>query len=192
MEIARTFPGPALGLASLEELCRIPGVGPAKAGRLAAAFELGRRALAPSLVRPPVRSAADAFAIVGPQLGTCPDERAVTLLLDLRGGLISTPTVALGSIASLSLHPRQIFREAIRRDAASVLLAHNHPSGDLTVSRHDTETTRILLDIGVLLGIPVIDHIIVAGRNFVSLRETTELWSGGPDLPGGGAPGSTD
>lgn len=182
-EVSRTFPGSSLGLASLEELCRVPGVGMAKACRLAAAFELGRRALAPALSRPQIRSASDAFAIVGPQLGDQTEERAVTLLLDARGGLISSPTVALGALSALALHPRQVFREAIRRDAASILLVHNHPSGDLTVSRQDFETTRTLLDIGILLGIPLIDHIVVGGRRFVSLRETTQLWDGGPDPP---------
>ncbi|MBM3267188.1 MAG: DNA repair protein RadC [Candidatus Sericytochromatia bacterium] len=179
-DVAGRFPPPALLRVSLEELCRLPGIGTAKASRLLAALELGRRSLRPPGDRPVIRGAADAYAIVGPALGNLAEEQAVVLLLDARGGLIATPTIAVGGLAALGFEARQVFREAVRRDAAGLLLAHNHPTGDLRPSPADIETTRKLLEASEVVGIPVIDHLIVAPGGFTSLREATRLWAGRP------------
>jgi len=176
-EIERAFSPTGLTDASLEELCQVQGIGIAKAARLAAAFELGRRFVVPAFDRRPVRHSADAYALLGPELGSQPEERVVLLLLDARSRLISAPTVAVGGLSSLSVHPRQVFREAIRRGASSLVLAHNHPSHDLTASQDDIETTARLREVGLMLGIPLVDHLIVIPGRFVSLRETTTLWA---------------
>ena len=193
-ELIKAFPGASLQDASPAEFCRVPGVGPAKATRLAAAVELGRRAIAPGADRPPVRTAADAFALVAPRLDGSPQEAVVSLHLDTRGRLIGEPLVALGSLASVELHPREVFRPAIRQGAASLLLAHGHPSGDPEPSAEDLAATRRLLDVSTIVGIPVLDHLVVGSGRYVSLRATTALWPPHlyhPSAHGGGLSGRT-
>lgn len=202
-ELAKSFSGRSLGDASLEELCRIPGVGPAKAARLAAAVELGRRALAPPADRPVVRTAADGYALVASRLDGCSQELVVTLLLDAKGALLGEPTVALGGLSAVDLHPREVFRPAIRQGAASILLAHGHPSGDPDPSAEDLAVTRRLLDVSTIVGIPLLDHLVVGRGRYVSIRATTALWdapspvrglslpSRQPSARGGGLSGRT-
>ncbi|MBU6428828.1 MAG: DNA repair protein RadC [Cyanobacteria bacterium REEB65] len=183
-ELAKAFPGQALQTASAQELCSVPGVGPAKATRLAAAVELGRRANVPGVDRPIVRSAADAFAIAAPRLDGNSQEAVVTLLLDAKGRLIGDPLVALGGLTQVDLHPREIFRPAIRHGAATLLLAHGHPSGDPTPSTADLDATALILEAGAIVGIPVVDHLVIGGGRYVSLRATTRLWDAPPALKG--------
>lgn len=181
-ELVAAYPGRTLPDASIEELCKISGVGRAKASRLAAAWELGRRALGPTVGRPNVRTAADAFRAVAPLIGSMASEHVLALLLDARCGLIASATVAIGGHAGVEVHAREVFREAIRRGASSVILAHNHPSTDLTPSRDDQETTKRLLQVSEIVGIPLVDHLIVGGGRYVSLRATSGLWESQGDL----------
>ncbi len=161
-----------LAEATIEELCEIKGVGPAKAIQLRAALSLGSRAstgLAPQKMR--IRSPADAYELLRSDLASEKRELFVTILMDIRGCVINHQVVAIGTLSSVSLHPREIFYPAIRHKAASILLAHNHPSGDPTPSKEDLDLTSSLIDAGKLMGIPVNDHIIIAEKGFISLRE---------------------
>lgn len=176
-ELVKAFSGRALGDASLQELCQVSGVGPAKAARVAAAVELGRRALTPPAERPAVRSAGEAYTLLAPRLDGCSQELVVSLLLDAKGRLLGEPLVALGGLSAVDLHPREVFRPAIRQGAASVLLAHGHPSGDPEPSAEDLAVTSRLLDVSAIVGIPVLDHIVVGRGRYVSLRATTTLWN---------------
>lgn len=103
----------------------------------------------------------------------------VVLLLDARHCLLRRVTVAMGTLAAAPVHPRDVFREAIRRNAAAVLIAHNHPSGNPEPSRDDLELTKRLARIGTLVGIEVLDHIIITKGSYVSLRERGETFDDG-------------
>jgi DNA repair protein RadC len=148
---------------------RVPGIGTARAAALAAAFELGRRA-----VERPARSE----AIRGPEdvrvhvrdLFRARKEHFVVLLLNARHEMQARETVSIGSLNASIVHPREVFQPAILHSAASVVLVHNHPSGDPEPSEEDLSITRRLVQVGELVGIGVLDHVIVAARGLVSLR----------------------
>jgi DNA repair protein RadC len=158
--------------ASPRELCRTAGVGEVKALHLLAAFELGRRLGAlPGRARSAVRSPADAAALVMPDLRFQETERFWVLLLNTKNEVLDRIEVSRGGLASSPVHPREVFKAAVRHGAAGVILVHNHPSGDPTPSQSDLATTARLGRAGGVMGIPIIDHIIVGDGRFVSLRE---------------------
>ncbi|MBI4597997.1 MAG: DNA repair protein RadC [Candidatus Omnitrophica bacterium] len=162
---------PGVAEASVEQLSGVYGIGPAKAVQLKAAAELARRmALAGSHDQPAIDSAEAAAAIVRPHLLEKKKEHFVALLLDSRHRLIRLAPIAIGSLSATLVHPRELFKEAIAASAAAVIVAHNHPSGDPEPSAHDLELTTRLMEAGVLLGIEVLDHVIVATGGTSSLR----------------------
>ncbi len=157
--------------ASVHELCDVKGLGPARAVRLHAALHAGRRSLVQGELGASVRSPADAFSILSPTLQGLLDEELHALFLDRRRRLLAHRTLTRGSDAFTVVDPRQVFRVAVRCNASAVILAHNHPSGDPTPSLQDHEVTRRVVRAGRTLGIPVLDHLVVAGDRFVSLAE---------------------
>ncbi|MBT9258618.1 MAG: DNA repair protein RadC [Clostridiales bacterium] len=161
----------SLARVSGDELCKIPGVGPAKASRLVAAMELGRRVLAGRQPGLPVQSPADVAAWLQPQLGHLAQEQVVVIWLDARHRILGHETVSVGSLQEALVYPREIFRGALIRHAAAVIVAHNHPSGDPTPSREDWTVTQRMVEAGQVVGVEVLDHIIVAADSFVSLRQ---------------------
>lgn len=171
-----------LAEASALELADMRGLGPAKIGRLLAGLELGRR-LAERTAggRPkPIKDPADAWRLLAPRLAGLDRERFVVLLLTRKHAPIAIEVVAIGSLDAVMVHPREVFKPAIRKSAAAILLAHNHPSGDPTPSAEDKVLTARLLDAGEVLGVPVVDHLVLGDGGFVSLRETTPIWTGRP------------
>ena len=148
---------------------RIRGVGPARAAALIAAFELGRRAL---------ETSGGATAIRGPEdvqphvrdLFRARKEHFVVLLLNARHEMQVRETISIGSLNASIVHPREVFLPAIVHSAASIVLVHNHPSGDPEPSEEDLSITKRLVQVGELVGIGVLDHVIVASRGMVSLR----------------------
>jgi len=157
--------------ASVHELCDIKGLGPARAVRLHAALHAGRRSLVQGELGAPVRSPAEAFAILSPVLQGLVDEELHALFLDRRRRLLAHRALTRGSDAFTVVDPRQVFRLAVGCRAGAVILAHNHPSGDPTPSRQDEDVTRRVVRAGHTLGIPLLDHLVVAGRRYVSLAE---------------------
>ncbi len=155
----------------LAQLCRIKGVGPVKAAQLVAAFELARRGLGKGLgARPVIACPADAL----PLLEEIRDQRRehfLCLYLNARNQVIFREVVSIGSLSASIVHPREVFQAAIAHSAASVVLAHNHPSGDVSPSRDDIELTRRLVRAGDIMGIDVLDHIIMATEDFLSMKE---------------------
>ncbi len=147
----------------------VPGVGPARAAALAAAFELGRRAAERPDPRRPIRGPDDILSHVR-DLPRARREHFVVLLLNARHELQCRETVSIGSLNASIVHPREVFLPAILHSAASVVLVHNHPSGDPEPSEEDLSITRRLVQVGELVGIGVLDHVIVAARGVVSLR----------------------
>lgn len=150
---------------------RIKGVGKVKAAQLVAAFELARRGLGKGLgTRPVVASPVDAL----PLLEEIRDQRRehfLCLYLNARNQVIFKEVVSIGSLSASIVHPREVFQAAITHSAASVVLAHNHPSGDVSPSRDDIELTRRLVRAGEIMGIDVLDHIIMAAEDFLSMKE---------------------
>jgi DNA repair protein RadC len=111
------------------------------------------------------------YNLVGHRLRDEKREHFLALLMDTKGGVLREHTVSVGDLSSSLVHPREVFVEAIRRSAASLLVAHNHPSGDPTPSPEDVQVTRRLVEAGELLGIEVLDHVIIGDNRWVSLRE---------------------
>jgi len=158
--------------ASVEELTQTTGIGPAKATQIKAALELSRRleADAGEKPKPVLKSPEDVAAEVRSQLKGKKKEHFLVLCLDTRNRLIDLKVVSIGSLDTSVVHPREVFKEAISSCAASVIFAHNHPSGDPEPSKEDTELTKRLVKAGEILGIDVLDHIIICDKSFVSLK----------------------
>jgi len=166
----------AAGLLSLglAEWTAQHGVGRAKAGRMLAAFELGRRLHAPPADEPRIGSPAEAYALVR-DLRTARKEHLVALYLDAQNRLILRDTVSIGTLNTTRTHPREVLQPAILHSALAFILVHNHPSGSLEPSRDDIEFTRAMARAGDLIGISLYDHLIVSRRGFVSLKERGSL-----------------
>lgn len=161
-----------IATASVEELSSVPGMGLAKAAQLRAAFELGKRlAMTGETPRPIVRSPADAANLVMEDLRHRDKEYFQAILLDTRNRVIGVTTISIGSLSQSVVHPREVFKEAISRSCAALILCHNHPSGDPSPSEEDAAITRRLVEAGKLLGMPVLDHIIIGQGSYLSLKE---------------------
>jgi DNA repair protein RadC len=155
----------------VEELMRIPGIGLAKALQIAAAVELGRRIVrrpADQMVK--IRSADDAAEYVMDRMRHLKKEHFVTLHLNTKHCVIGEEVVSVGSLDASIVHPREIFKLAVKRSASAILCVHNHPSGDPTPSPEDIAVTKRLLEAGRVLGIDVLDHIVIGDGHYVSLK----------------------
>lgn len=162
---------------TVAELMQIEGIGPAKATTILAAIELGKRAFqSRPLDRNPIESPAAAAAVLSLDLMWQSQERFAVLLLDVKNRLISTQVITIGTATETLAPPREIFREVIRQGATRVIVAHNHPSGNVEPSPQDIDLTRQLLAGAQFLGIPLLDHLILGDGNHQSLREITTLW----------------
>ncbi len=165
-----------LSRASLPELQRQPGIGPAKASRLQASLELGRRSIARAVVPgDPIRSSQQVFDTFRPRLAHMDREHMVAVLLDTKHRVLKEVCLSVGCLDSTLVHPREVFRPAVVESAAAVILVHNHPSGDPTPSAEDRAVTRRLVANAELLGVELLDHVIVAQQGCVSLRDRGEM-----------------
>jgi len=154
------------------ELLEVPGVGPVRAAQLAAAFEIGRRAVADwPQGQWVVRSPRDVGERLVPQMGYLEREELRVVLLNARNAVVRLVTVYQGNVSSSLVRIGELFRDAIRLNAAGMILAHNHPSGDATPSPDDLRLTAETLAAGRLLDIQLLDHLIIAGDRFISLRD---------------------
>jgi DNA repair protein RadC len=161
----------ALSRASPRELAQVSGIGPARATRIAAAFELGRRALEHEHQRELMGRPEDVFLAVAPRLAGLAQEVFLVIGIDIRNGLLDIVECARGTVLHVDVHPREVFRPLIRMAAAGAVLVHNHPSGDPTPSPEDVDMTRKLREVGALLGIPIIDHVVIGANDFRSIAE---------------------
>jgi len=158
---------------SADELVALEGVGPAAAARLLACVEMSRRAgLEGAARRPTITTPEDVVALCAPQLRGLDREHFWTLALNTKNGLLKIIEVSIGSLNASIVHPRELFREAVRAAASSVVVVHNHPSGDPTPSGADIQLTRRLVKAGDVLGIEVLDHVVIGdGGEHASLRD---------------------
>lgn len=170
-ELLKKYDGKKLLRISLEELKSKKGIGSAKASVLLAAFELTKRFLEnDSNTIPAVKTPQDVLAQVH-EIRSRKKENFVVLYLNARNQLIHREFVSIGSLDSTVVHPREVFAPAIQNSSASVILTHNHPSGDCQPSSEDIELTKRLVAAGELLGIEVLDHLIVSNSGYLSMRE---------------------
>ncbi|MDC2863224.1 RadC family protein [Bacillus sp. BP-3] len=158
--------------ATIEEMTSIHGVGVAKASQLIAAFELGRRMVRLEYQnRYSIRNPEDCARYIMEEMRFLQQEHFVCLYLNTKNQVMHRQTVFIGSLNASIVHPREVFKEAFRRAAASIICLHNHPSGDPTPSREDIEVTKRLVECGKIIGIEILDHIIIGDHKFVSLKD---------------------
>lgn len=157
---------------TIEELTAVKGVGDAKAVQILAAAELGKRIYSVAQDgRYAIKSPEDAAAYLMTDMSKLTQEHFVVLFLNVKNEVLHKQTIFIGSLNSSIVHPREIFREAVKRSAASLVVAHNHPSGNATPSPEDIEVTKRLAEAGELMGIDLLDHIIIGDQRFISLKE---------------------
>ena len=158
--------------AGRDELLRVPGVGDARAAQVLASIELGRRTLLHEPdERPQLLTPRDAALFLLPEFGARPVEHFGVVLVDTRHRVLKTALLTVGTLDRSVVHPREVFRAAAAARAAAVILFHNHPSGDPTPSADDQALTRRMLAAGEIMGIEVLDHVVLAGTKYASLRE---------------------
>lgn len=162
----------ALARALHEDLTRVPGIGQARAAQVLAAIELGRRTLTRAgRQRVQVTGPRSVAELLLPLYGNRPVEQFGVVLLDTKHRVMRTTVVTVGTLDASIVHPREIFREAAAAGAAAIVVFHNHPSGDPEPSDEDLALTRRLMAAGVLMGIEVIDHIVLANVGYCSMKE---------------------
>lgn len=156
----------------IAELKEERGLGQTKIVQIKAAFELGRRLLASTPdERPQIRTPADAANILMSEMALLEQEQLRVMLLDTRNRVLAVPTLYAGSLNTTMIRVSEVFREAIRHNAAALIVAHNHPSGDPSPSPEDVAVTREMIKAGQLLDIEVLDHLVIGQQQFVSLKE---------------------
>lgn len=163
---------PGLARATITEMTAAKGVGEAKATEIKAALELGRRLVASAPEeRVHVSSPDDAFHLLKSEMMFLDQEHLRLILLDTRNKVLRTPTIYVGSLNTSVIRVGELFRAAIRENAAAFIVAHNHPSGDPSPSPEDINVTRQIVQAGKLLDIEVLDHIVIGQNRFVSLKQ---------------------
>ncbi|MBC8504958.1 MAG: DNA repair protein RadC [Anaerolineales bacterium] len=169
----QTFGGlTGLHRASYDEVCEQHGVGTAKAAQIKAAIELGRRmTLESPEERPTINSPADAAVLVQYEMSVLEQEHLRVMLLDTRNRVLNIEAVYQGSLNSSQVRVGELFRAAIRRNAAAVIVVHNHPSGDPTPSPDDVAVTRAIVEAGKLLDVQVLDHLVIGSSRWLSMKE---------------------
>lgn len=157
---------------SPQELAKIKGLGPAKAVKIIAALELGKRAAyANSLAKAGIGSPEDGAMLLMPRLRYENNEHFLAVLLNSKNKVINIEQISEGSLTASVVHPREVFAAAVVNHAAALLVAHNHPSGDPTPSREDRNLTDVLSKAGEIMGIPLLDHLIIGDATYFSFKE---------------------
>ncbi len=158
--------------ASIEQIAKVKGLGMVKAGQIKAAIEFGNRlALFTEEGRPTIGGPRDVSNLLMPDLRHQKKEHLKSLLMDTKNRVLAIRTVSIGDLSSSIVHPREVFKDAVVASAASVIVAHNHPSGDPTPSAEDVAVTKRLIQAGEIMGIDLLDHIVLGDGTFVSLKE---------------------
>lgn len=156
---------------SIDELTRIKGIGQAKAVQIIAGLELGRRVARKRAEVMTIRSPQEAATYLMEVIGLDQQEKFYCLYLNTKNQIIYEKTVFMGSLNSSIVHPREVYKEALKWSAASIIVSHNHPSGDPSPSREDIEVTKRLIEAGEIIGIECLDHLIIGDGRFCSLKE---------------------
>lgn len=165
-----------LSQATLEELCAVEGIGESKACQILAAIELGKRLNATSIKRK-VRLASpkDVIRYFSAELSQLRVEKFIGVFLNTKSEVINWDVISVGTLNAAIVHPREVYSRALKRSAASLLVLHNHPSGHPAPSREDRLITERLDEVGKIMGIPLIDHIIIGYNDYYSFKEENQL-----------------
>tara|TARA_Y100000034_G_scaffold136241_1_gene211741 strand:+ start:98 stop:760 length:663 start_codon:yes stop_codon:yes gene_type:complete len=158
---------------SLKELQEIRGIGPAKAMQIKALFEFNKRHNLSKVMDLPIKTAKDVFLYASEKISDNKKEHFMILHLDSKNRVIKDEIISIGILNASIIHPREVFKSAIKESANSIILVHNHPSGDSEPSIEDKEITERLMEAGELLDIKVLDHVIIGKDNFHSFKENS-------------------
>ncbi len=154
-----------------QELKNTFGIGPAHASKLIAAFEIARRLQTQEQTRTTITSAKDIYLLNKNKFIGIEQETVNAIYLDIRNNILHQETITRGTLTSVLIHPREVFQRAIANGAASIILLHNHPSGDSSPSKEDEEMTDIMKESGEIIGISLLDHIIIGKNQYYSFKE---------------------
>lgn len=157
--------------ASEQQLVQVKGIGIGKAKQLLAMLRLAKALTVPDYERYTIRSPQDVFDLLEPDFRHLQQEHFICLFLSTKNQVISKELLSMGTLNATLIHPREVFRAAIKRSSASIICAHNHPSTDPSPSSEDINMTNRLMEAGSIIGIEVLDHIIIGGNRFYSLKE---------------------
>jgi DNA repair protein RadC len=156
----------------VEELIRFENIGKAKATTIKAALEISKRLLYPiNATNTKIRSPEDIFRIVAKELCFDTVEKLLLISIDSRGRLIAKDVLTTGTLNETIINSREIYQKALARNACSIIIAHNHPSGDIAASQEDIEVTKSVYETGKLIGVPLLDHLIVGKNQYTSLKQ---------------------
>ena len=158
---------------SLKELQEIDGIGPAKSMQIKALFEFNKRHNLSKVNNLPIKTAKDVFLYAFEKLSNNKKEHFMVLHLDTKNKIIKDEIISIGTLNASIIHPREVFKSAIKESANSIILVHNHPSGDSEPSVEDKEITEKLMEAGEILNIKVLDHVIIGKDNYHSFKENT-------------------
>jgi DNA repair protein RadC len=158
---------------SLKELQEIDGIGPAKSMQIKALFEFNKRHNLSKVNNLPIKTAKDVFLYASEKLSNNKKEHFMVLHLDTKNKIIKDEIISIGTLNASIIHPREVFKSAIKESANSIILVHNHPSGDSEPSVEDKEITEKLMEAGEILNIKVLDHVIIGKDNYHSFKENT-------------------
>lgn len=173
-ELLRTIPDGIASLSdcSLEEIIEVKGMGETKSAQILAAVELGKRVILENTKKKKkITSPLDLVDFFMADMCRLKKEHFKITMLDTKNYIIGVVEVSIGNLNSSIVHPREVFKEAIKRSSSAIILVHNHPSGDPTPSREDINITKRLVECGDLLGIRILDHIIIGDKKHISLKE---------------------
>ncbi|WP_127484295.1 RadC family protein [Paenibacillus ehimensis] len=154
-----------------QELLAIEGIGKAKARQIVATLKLSQIISAPTPSIKTIRSPMDVYKLLEPDFRHLKQEQFVCLFLNTKNGVIGKEIISIGSLNASIVHPREVFRPAIKRSCASIICAHNHPSGNPEPSPEDIDITKRLVEAGIIIGIDVLDHVIFGDYKSISLKE---------------------
>ena len=164
---------------SYAELMNEPGLGEAKAAEVRALFQLAARIQALAVgERPVIRSPQDVHALLGGEMALFEQEHLRVLLINTRNQVLGVHEIYIGNVSSALVRPAEVFRDAVRQNAPSIIIVHNHPSGDPSPSPADIQLTKQLLEAGQILDIGLLDHVVIGEGRYTSLK-TLGLWPGG-------------
>lgn len=160
-----------LSQCGIREIAVRDGIGLVKAVRIHAAFECGKRVITDNTSILKIDTPEKVWKLLIPEMAGLRKEEFRVLVMDKKNQVVKNSVVSVGTVSETIVHPREVFREAIRENGASIIVAHNHPSGEVIPSKEDVAATKRLCDAGELMGIPLIDHVIISNSQYYSMKE---------------------